>query len=145
VNLNEFLHRFRLHGVPGAARPAGVPADLPSERAAELAPVFAALEPVLRRTEDLRAAAARDASVLTQQAAAAGRERVERARRRAGDEAAAEAASALAGLDSELRRQLAEAGRDAERLEVRASDRIPALATRIAGVALGLPRSQARA
>jgi hypothetical protein len=143
VTLYEFLRRFRLHGVPGAVRPTGVPADLRSERAAELAPVFAALEPVLRWAEDLRAAAARDASLLAQRASTDGRERVEQARRQAGDDATAEAASALLGLDGELRRQVAEAGGEAERIETLASRRIPALATRIAGVALGLPR-QAR-
>jgi hypothetical protein len=140
VTLYEFLHRFRLHGVPGAARPTGVPADLPSERAAELAPVFAALEPVLRWTEDLRATAARDASLLAQRTSTDGRERVEQARRQAGDDAAAETASMLLGLDAELGRQVAEARREAERIEMLASRRIPALATRIVGVALGLPR-----
>ena len=144
MTLNEFLRRFRLHGVPGAARPVGVPADLASERAAELAPVFAALEPVLGWTRDLRAAAARDASVLAQQSAADGRERVEQARLQSGHVTAAETESALLGLDTELRRQLAEAGRDAERVEKLASPRTSALAGRIIEIALGLPRQQPR-
>ncbi len=140
MTLEELLRRFRRHGVPGPARPTGVPADLTSEREAELAPVFAALEPVLRQAEDLVAAATLDVSRLAQQAAADGRSRVAEARRQAGDVAAAEAASTLRGVDAELHQVLAEARLEVEREEMLASDRISALAERIVESALELPR-----
>lgn len=140
MTLEELLRRFRRHGVPGAARPTGVPADLASEREAELAPVFDALEPVLHQAEDLVAAAALDASRLAQQAATDGRSRVEEAREQAGGVAAAETASVLRRVDAEMRQTLAVARREAQREEMLASPRIPVLAERIVAVASELPR-----
>ena len=42
--LETFLHRLRIHGVPGAAGAAGVPVDRAAEVTAELAPIFDLLE-----------------------------------------------------------------------------------------------------
>jgi hypothetical protein len=44
--LADTLRRFRPTVAPGAAGPAGIPADRATQAAAEQAAVFAALEPV---------------------------------------------------------------------------------------------------
>ncbi|MEV4089067.1 hypothetical protein AB0J43_53270, partial [Nonomuraea fuscirosea] len=58
ARLREFAGRFRPAGVPGAAAPAGVPADLRACRETELEPVFAALAETVKTCSDLREQAA---------------------------------------------------------------------------------------
>ncbi|HEU4349929.1 MAG TPA: hypothetical protein VFR35_19300, partial [Actinoplanes sp.] len=58
----DFLERLRPAGVPGAAGPAGVPADRVSEIAAELEPVFAALAGVEDEVRLRREAATAEAA-----------------------------------------------------------------------------------
>ncbi|HEY3259730.1 MAG TPA: hypothetical protein VGJ95_05585 [Pseudonocardiaceae bacterium] len=83
----DFLERLRPVGAPGAAGPAGVPADRSAEIAAELEPVFAALADVeveLRRERDTgeaeaarrrRRAAERSVEILAEARRAAESER----------------------------------------------------------------------
>ena len=123
----DFLERLRPVGAPGAAGPAGVPADRSAEVAVELQPVFAALADVeaeLRRERD------------------AGREEAAQRRRRASERAAEILAGARGAAQAEraavattLRYQAdaaaadaqAAAEREAAQIHRRAARRLPAL------------------
>jgi hypothetical protein len=55
--LSDLLQRLRPAGAPGAAAPVAVPAEEEDAAAAELAPVFAALKPVVAECEAIRSSA----------------------------------------------------------------------------------------
>ncbi|KAE8765526.1 hypothetical protein, partial [Georgenia thermotolerans] len=57
----DILQRFRPAGTPGAAAPAGVPADRVTEMAAELEPVLARLAEAQAEADQVRAAARQEA------------------------------------------------------------------------------------
>lgn len=124
----DLLHRFRPAGAPGSASVAGVPEDVADRRAAELAPVFAALatthaqadriragaeaearrleEDATRRAASLRAGAAQDAEAVAAGVVARARARAAE-EERAGDAAAARQeqlvmTSAEAALDDDV-------------------------------------------
>ncbi|MCK2218322.1 hypothetical protein MF672_031695 [Actinomadura sp. ATCC 31491] len=131
ARLREFAGRFRPAGVPGAAAPAGVPADLRADREAELEPVFAALAETVRACSDLR-----------EQAAADARETERRARERCGSiladarsrTAAARAdASALARgrTIAENQALLDQARHTAQTIRERARTRLPHLVEQV--------------
>ncbi|MET7339360.1 hypothetical protein [Nonomuraea sp. NPDC005650] len=131
VRLADFLARFRPSGVPGAAAPAGVPADYVADQAEELAPIFSALA-------DIQAACANERDHA--------RRRADRMRARAHDQAAAIVASAHAEADAErarssaLARQshdqavaelLREASAAAEGVRRRSAGRMPEMVARV--------------
>lgn len=133
ARLREFAGRFRPAGVPGAAAPAGVPADLQAAREAEVEPVFAALAEVTSLCADLRTDAEAGARETIRQA----RERSAAILATARSRAIAERADALA-LARDRRTAanqtvLAEAGQAAEGIGARAAIRIPGLVERVIG------------
>ncbi len=69
MRARDWLDRFRPAGSPGAARPAGVPADDAATRTAELAPVFAALAATQRECASIRKAARAEADDRRKRAA----------------------------------------------------------------------------
>ncbi|GAA0855514.1 hypothetical protein ACFQVD_43300 [Streptosporangium amethystogenes subsp. fukuiense] len=97
VRLGDFLARFRPSGVPGAAAPAGVPADQVADQADELAPIFSALA-------DIQAACANEREHAQR--------RADHMRAHAHDQAAAIVASAHAEADAERARLSALARQD---------------------------------
>jgi vacuolar-type H+-ATPase subunit H len=120
------LRQFR-GGVPGAAVPAGVPVDRRTELESELAPVLALLEPskheVERIVADARAEAERRRSVATERALqiiAQARGVVPGEQRRATD-------AQLAGSAAERRALMDTAQKEADRIDQRARDCVPAL------------------
>ena len=62
LSARELLERFRPVGAPGAAAPAGVPADRVAELSRELQPVFDELVEVQRQCAELRTAAVAEAT-----------------------------------------------------------------------------------
>lgn len=124
---SEFLRRFRLHVVPGAPTAVPAPADRGAELAAEVAPVFAALEDAQRRAAAMVASAEREAAAHRARSAAQ-RERVV-ADARAG-RAAARARSSerrLGDADRERERVLAAGRTEADRVARLAAARMPAV------------------
>ncbi len=121
------LDRFRPVGAPGPAGPAGVPATDEQGRAAELAPVFAALADDVAAcaalVEDARLQAENDVAAASSQAAAI----VSQARLDAG--AARANAASRVGRDASEANALvtAQAHREAEELEASGLARIPAI------------------
>jgi hypothetical protein len=122
-SLREFLDRFR--------RPAGVPAQVTDELAAELEPLFAGLDALDREAAAMRAEAARRDAEHRESATrevdailAAGREQAERARARV-----AEAARRAAEADADAIRSSA-AG-EADRIRAQGRSRIQPLVARV--------------
>lgn len=124
--LSDLLQRLRPAGAPGAAAPVAVPAEEEDAAAAELAPVFAALEPVVAECEAIRssaqqtvsdelAQARRDAEAMVADALsrapaerAAAAARIHRSGDAAADALRAEADTTAARLRAEGGRRLAE-------------------------------------
>lgn len=131
VNLAQFLRRLRRHGVPGPAAPAGVPADLAAEIEVELQPVFAALEPVVRGTEEARAHAAEDAAAAVGRAEATAGRRIGDAHRRSAAVTAEETARRLHRSEQDRAGLLDAARAEADWLRVSAAERAPARVGRI--------------
>lgn len=125
---NSLLDRFRPVGAPGPAGPAGVPATDDEGPAAELIPVFEALDPSIdttqrqaadaeARADHTVAAARRQAAALVEQA------RMDSARVRA--DAAARVSAEAARTDEDL---LTRSRDEAAQLRRRGESRIPELA-----------------
>ncbi|MFG1949268.1 hypothetical protein [Nonomuraea sp. NPDC048826] len=131
ARLREFAGRFRPAGVPGAAAPAAVPADLRACREAELEPVFAALAETARTCSDMREQAEKDARETERQAG----ERCEAILADARSRTAAERADALAVARSRVLAEnaalLDEARRTAHDIRERARSRLPHLVERV--------------
>lgn len=144
--LADSLRRFKPAVAPGAAGPPGTPIDQAEEAAAELAAVFAALEPVHVAAGRVRAEARADAERRRRQ----GMEEAERilagARARR-DAVRAEAASRqLAALDEARATIDAGAKAEAERVRQVAEQRLPGIVARVVdGVweTAGLPATTA--
>jgi hypothetical protein len=83
--VRDLLYRFRPAGAPGAASPAGVPANRDAERATELEPLFAQLAETERECAQIREQGRRDA---------------ERIRARAVEQAGSIVAAAAAGTEA---------------------------------------------
>ena len=125
---NSLLDRFRPVGAPGPAGPAGVPAADDEGPAAELIPVFDALDPAIEaaRHQAAEAGTAADSTVTAarrQAAALVEQARMDSARVRA--EATARVTGEAARTDEDL---LARAGETAAQLRSRGESRIPELA-----------------
>lgn len=128
---NSLLDRFRPVGAPGPAGPAGVPAGDDEGTAAELIPVFEALDPDIQASTDLSA----DASGRAQQTVAEARQQaaalVEDARMNSGA-VRAEAAARVSRETEQQDAQALEAARDeAAALERAGGSRVPELASAI--------------
>lgn len=125
------LSRFRPAGAPGAATPAGVPADRRATAAAELEPVFAALAATVAEAEklhrDAAAAAARDSAAAAERAQAL----VARARIDGQAQREAEAAALRQRSAAEARQVTEQAQRDADAVSRRAAQRRPELVDRV--------------
>ncbi|TMR90773.1 hypothetical protein [Nonomuraea basaltis] len=131
--LREFAGRFRPAGVPGAAAPVGVPADLQAAREAEVEPVFAALAETTSLCADLWTEAETDARETIQQAQERSASILATARSRAVAERADALARARNRRSAESQAVLAEARRAAEVIGARAAARIPGLVERVIG------------
>lgn len=133
TSLSELLHRFRRLGVPPGPPAAGlgVPARAGEALAAELLPVFAAVETI---ANDARAIS-ESAEPQAEQTIAAGREEAARIRqdgvRRAEEERAAIAAARERASRAELSRIAAEAEREVSRIGEAAAARRAELAARV--------------
>lgn len=128
---NSLLDRFRPVGSPGPAGPAGVPAGDDQGPDAELVPVFEALDPTIRESNELMEdasvrAAETVASARTQAAALVEQARIESGAVRA--RAAAEVSSTTQAADA---RMLQNAADEADQLKQRGESRVPELAAAI--------------
>lgn len=139
MRLGDYLRRFRPVGTPGAAAPAGVPSDVDAEQAAELAPVFAALEGTREEAARIRSEAEQEARRIADEATSA-IEAIESDGRRRMAEVRAQVATERTRLaDDEGERLLAEANDEASRVERTAATRRPAMVDRVVDTVLGGP------
>lgn len=95
-SVREFLERLRPSGTPGAPSAAGVPVDRVAEVAAELEPVFDALDAVQTEAERTRQQAAEEAKRIRED----GHERARAISADATQKAGAERASAAAAVEA---------------------------------------------
>ncbi|MBP3044384.1 hypothetical protein KKR91_07165 [Arthrobacter jiangjiafuii] len=125
---NSLLDRFRPVGAPGPAGPAGVPATDDQGPAAELVPVFEALDPTIRQAQELTKDASTRAAETVAQARTQAAAMVEQARMDSG----AVRAQAIAEVSQEARtadeEMLRAADDEAAELKRRGESRIPQLA-----------------
>ncbi|MCQ1953718.1 hypothetical protein [Arthrobacter sp. zg-Y238] len=128
---NSLLDRFRPVGAPGPAGPAGVPAADHEGTAAELIPVFEALDPTIEKGSGQT----RTAGDQAQQTVAAARRQaaalVEQARMDSAAVRADAAARVSADAERENERLLDEARDEARRLRSQGESRVPELASAI--------------
>jgi hypothetical protein len=125
--VSDLLQRLRPVGAPGAAGPVAVPTHAEDLVAAELAPLFDALEPVAAECEAIRSAAAKSAA---EEIAAAEREAellVADARSRAPAERAAAAARIRQTADAAADALTADAEATAALVTVRGRERLEEL------------------
>ena len=117
LRARDLLARFRPVGAPGAAAPAGVPADRVVELSRELRPVFDELAEVQQQCTDLRSAAAAEASARRDRGAAEARAIVAAARL----DAQAQRTDAAARVRQEVERDsaLTVAAAEQEAVEIR--------------------------
>ena len=128
---NSLLDRFRPVGAPGPAGPAGVPAVDDEGTAAELIPVFEALDPDLQADAELSAGAAARAQQTVTQARQQAAALVEDARINSGA-VRAEAAARVSRQTEEQDAQALDSARDeAAALEDAGASRVPELAAAI--------------
>lgn len=119
----ELLQRFRPVGTPGAAAPAGVPADRAAESARELQPVFDELGPTVEEAGRIRADAAEQARARQDRAAEEARRIVDAARLQAEADRADTTARIVRRAEEETAAALIEARRQAAEITRRANDR----------------------
>jgi len=136
--VGDILRRFRSFGVPGAPAPAGVPLDRSAAVAAELAPVFRALEGPDRRAAELVDRAAGQAVRLRARSQADATRILSRAQAEAVRVRAATSAEALADADAQCAALLDEARFQVERTVRLSAERAPALAGEITRRVLAL-------
>lgn len=125
--LESFLHRLRIHGVPGAPGAAGVPADRESEVTAELAPIFDLLEDTQRRVAQLVVDGERDAARARARASDQAGRIVADAHAQVEAQRAEAAATTLVQSADECRTVLAEGQAEAERVGRVVVERMPAV------------------
>jgi flagellar biosynthesis/type III secretory pathway protein FliH len=131
AGVRDLLDRFRPAGAPGPAGAAGVPADRRESAAAELAPVFTALDEVEQECDRLRRAAAQAAAERRAAAAEQARAIVARARNEAGAERAAAAARVREDTAAELAQVAASAAAEADEVRRRGAQRLPQLLSQV--------------
>ncbi|GAB3979425.1 hypothetical protein GCM10029978_074770 [Actinoallomurus acanthiterrae] len=137
ARLRDLLERFRPAGAPGAAARTGVPADRATELAAELADVFATLEPVQAECTAIREAARRDARDARGRAHDQADTLIAEARMRVAAERAAAAARAGERVSAEYAAIVTDAEGIAAQIRARADERLPALVARAISVLKG--------
>ncbi len=123
----DFLRRFRVHVVPGAPAAVPAPADRRGELAAEVSPVFAALEEAQRDAAAIISAAERDAAADRASATAQAQRLVAAARAGAAAARADAAGQRLAAAERQRERVLAEGRVEADRIARVAPERMPDL------------------
>jgi vacuolar-type H+-ATPase subunit E/Vma4 len=124
-SVREFLERLRPSGTPGAPSAAGVPVDRMAEVAAELEPVFAALDDAQAEAARIRAEGRQEASRRREQGLEEARSVLDEATRRSGAERADAAALVKARSESVVRDITAAAQRDADGIRATAEERLP--------------------
>ena len=123
----DFLRRFRVHVVPGAPAAVPAPADRAGELAAEVAPIFAALEEAQRDAAAIISAAERDAAADRASATAQGQRLIAAARAGVAVARADAAGQCLANADRQRERVLADGRAEADRIRRVAAERMPEL------------------
>ena len=119
----DLLQRFRPIGTPGAAAPAGVPADRGAEAIRELQPVFDELATTVEEVTRIRAAAAEQARVRRDRAAEEASRIIDAARMQ-GEAARADAAARiLRRAEQETATSMTDARQQAAEITRRAHDR----------------------
>jgi hypothetical protein len=136
ARVERILERLRPAGAPGAAAAAGVPADRIAERAAELEPVLARLDPVQARCERLRSDAAVEVARRRRAAADQSRQMLAEARRAAQAERAAAAAAVERAVEAEAAAARLAAERDAAAVRELAAARMDQLVDRVVATAV---------
>ncbi|MEU7990024.1 hypothetical protein AB0B56_34690 [Streptosporangium canum] len=131
VRLSDFLERFRPAGVPGAAAPAGVPADYAADRAAELDPVFSALTEVRAACASERLRAEHRAEETRERARAQAAAIVSAARLDAGVERAQAVADIRQRSDKESSAVMRSADLAADGIRRRSAARMPEEVARV--------------
>ena len=129
--LSDILRRFRPAVVPGPAGPAGVPVDRVAQAEAELAAVFAALEPAMGEAARARERGRADAERRRKESIEEADRIVAAARARVDAERARAASMQLAAIDADRARLTAEADAEAERIRQTAAARLPGLVEEI--------------
>jgi dihydroxyacetone kinase len=124
LSARDLLDRFRPVGAPGAAAPAGVPADRVAELSRELQPVFDELVEVQRQCAELRTAVAAEVMVRRVAGAARARAIVAAARLDAEAQRADEAARERRETEQESAATIAAAEREAAEIHRRAEERM---------------------
>ena len=133
----DLLQRFRPLGAPGAAAPAGVPADRIAERGRELRPVFDALADTQAEAGRIREAAAAQARIRRHGADMEATALLEAAGREAARARAEAAAAVVARGEEESRALLAAAEADAAGIAERAATRYDDLVQRVVALVRG--------
>ena len=128
---NSLLDRFRPVGAPGPAGPAGVPAVDDEGTAAELIPVFDALDPDIRANADLSAGASSRAQQTVAEARQQAAALVEDARMNSGAVRAEAAARVSRETEEQDAQALDQARAEAAALESSGESRVPELAAAI--------------
>jgi vacuolar-type H+-ATPase subunit H len=123
----NLLERFRPVGTPGAAAPAGVPADRTAEAATEVAPVLAALRPTLEECATIRTAAEEMARQRVADAEEQAQRLLAQFQLEVPEERAVSAAAVRQSGLAAVEQLLADATEDARRLRERAASRLPAV------------------
>lgn len=141
MRVRGILDRLRPAGAPGEATRPGVPVDPRESLANELAPVFAALEPVRQECARITEEAMVAARQREAEAARKAQDIVARARAEGEAERARAAASARAVAARETERILADAQAQAENIRRRGEQDRPQLLSRV----LELVRADLRA
>lgn len=124
LSARDLLERFRPVGAPGAAAPAGVPADRVAEVSRELQPVFDELVDVQQRCADIRAAAVAAARARRDRGAGEARAIVAAARIDAQAQRADAAARERRETEQESAATIAAAEREAAEIHRRAEERM---------------------
>lgn len=127
----DLLARFRPAGTPGAAGPAGVPADRLAELGRELRPVFDELAATEEEARAIRETARLEADRRRAAAAQRARAIVDDARRDADAQRADAAARVLREAGQEAATTLADARREADATARRAAGRYDAYVVRV--------------
>jgi hypothetical protein len=129
--VSDLLQRLRPVGAPGAAGPVAVPAHADDVLAAELAPVFDALEPVLVECDAIRSTAATAAAAEIAAAEQDARRVIADAVSRAPGERAAAAARIRRTADAAADALIADADTAAAQLVTDGRERLGMLADRV--------------
>jgi vacuolar-type H+-ATPase subunit H len=124
-HVRDVLYRFRPAGAPGAASATGVPKDRRSDAAAELEPLFTAIEPTERSVEAIARRATDEAARIRAEGETRAAEILTAAAARASSEQAAAVAQAQQHSEAEAQALMESARAEAAALLDRAHARMP--------------------